>query len=55
MPGCSGTGAVERSYSTSKVRSGGQEELPHVLGEVAVWEQEDREELLHVQGQEVRP
>ena len=30
MPGCDGTGAVKRSYLTSKVRGSSQEELPHV-------------------------
>ena len=27
-----GTGAAEKSYSTSKVRGVGQEELPHIQG-----------------------
>ena len=44
--------AAERSYPTSKVRGGGQEEQPHVQGVVAAWAQEGREELLHVQGKE---
>ena len=30
----------------------GQEEQPHIQGVVAVWAQEGREELLHIQGQE---
>ena len=30
MPGCDGTGAAERSYSTFKVRKGGGEEIPFV-------------------------
>ena len=29
MPGCHGAGTAERSYPTSEVRGGGQEELPH--------------------------
>ena len=37
------------------VRGSGQEEQPHVQGAVAVWAQEDQEELLHIQGQEVSP
>ena len=28
-----GTGTAERSYPASKVRGGGQEELPHVRGQ----------------------
>ena len=47
--------ATKRNYSTSEVRGGGQEELPHVQGVAAVQAQEGREELLHVQGQEGRP
>ena len=46
------TGAGERSYPTSEVRGGGQEELPNVQGAVAARAQEGQEELLHVQGQE---
>ena len=29
--------AAKRSYPTSKVRGGGQEEQPHVQGAAAVW------------------
>ena len=32
-----------------------KQEQPHVQGAVAVWAQEGREELLHIQGQEGRP
>ena len=35
VPGCDSAGAGERSYPTSKVRSGSQEELPHIQGAVA--------------------
>ena len=55
VPGCDGAGAAERSYPTSEARDGGQKELPHVQGAVAVQAQEGREELLHVQGQEGQP
>ena len=41
--------------STPEVRGGGQEEQPHIQGVAAVWAQEGREELLHVQGQEGWP
>ena len=52
---CLRSGVVaERSYPTSKVRGGGQEEQPHVQG-VASREQEGREELHHLQGQQGRP
>ena len=44
------TGAAERSYPTSEVRGGSQEELPHVQGAAAAQAQEGREELIHVQG-----
>ena len=44
--------AAERSYHTLKVRGGGQEEQPHVQGALAVWAQEHREEILHIQHQE---
>ena len=37
-----------------KVRGGGWEEQPHLLGAAAVKAQEGLEELLHVQGQEGR-
>ena len=63
-------GGDERSYSTSKVRGGGREELPHspkpeakggggedqphVQGAVAVRAQEGLEELSHIEGQEGR-
>ena len=46
---------AKRSYPTSEVRGGGQEELPHIQGAVAVQAQEGQEELLHLQGQEGRP
>ena len=29
MPDCEGAGTAERSYPTSEVRGGGQEEIPH--------------------------
>ena len=29
---CAGTGVAERRYPTSKVRSGGHEDIPHVRG-----------------------
>ena len=52
---CPRSGVVaKRSYPTPEVRGGSQEELPHVQGAAAVWAQEGREELLHVQGQEGR-
>ena len=31
MPDCDGTETAERSYPTSEVRRGGQEEIPHAL------------------------
>ena len=46
---CSDFGAQK-----SKVRGGGQEDQPHVQGVVAARAQEGREELLHIQGQDVR-
>ena len=51
VPGCDGTGAVERSYPTPEARGGCWEEQPHVQGAVAVWVQEGLEELLLAQGQ----
>ena len=48
------SGAAERSYSESKVRGGGREELSHVQGAVAARAQEGLEELLHIEGQEGR-
>ena len=36
----------------SEVRGGGQEELPHAQGAVAVRAQEGLKELFHIQGQE---
>ena len=30
VPGCDGAGMAERSYPVSKVRGGGQEELPRI-------------------------
>ena len=46
--------AAERIYPTREVRGPTQEELPHLQGAAALPEQEDREELLRVQGQEGR-
>ena len=43
------------SYHTPEVRGGRREEQPHVQEAAAVWAQEGREELLHIQGQEGRP
>ena len=43
---------AERSYPTSEVRGGSQEDLPHVQGVVAARAQEVLEELSHVEGQE---
>ena len=83
MPGCKGIGTAEKtypsprsgavawkSYPTSEVRGGYQEELPHAptpeamggcreeqphfQGAVAAWAQESLEELTHVEGQEGR-
>ena len=67
MPDCDGAGTAERSYPTSEVRRGGQEEIPHALKPEArggSWEdqphavaapaQEGLEELSHVEGQEGR-
>ena len=52
--GCNGPhrSVAKNSYASPKVRGGGQEELPHVQGEVAARVQEGQEELFHVQGQE---
>ena len=47
--------AAKRSYPTTKVRGGGQDELPHVRGVAAARVQVGQEELLHFQGQEGRP
>ena len=44
---CAGSSA-ERSYPTSKVRSGGQEEQSHIHVVVAAQVQEGQEELLHL-------
>ena len=52
VPGCDGTGTVERSYPMSEVRGSSQEEQPHLQGAVAVWAQEGLVELFHVQGPE---
>ena len=52
VPGCDSTGTAKRSYPTPEVRGGGREEKTHVQGTVAVWVQEDQEELLHSQSQE---
>ena len=46
--------AAEKSYPTSEVRGGGQEEQPHIQGVAAARAQEGQKELLHVQGQEGR-
>ena len=46
---------LQRSYPTSEVRGGSQEEQPHIQGEAAAWAQQGQEELLDVQGQEGRP
>ena len=54
VPGCFGTGTAERSYPTSKVRGGSQEEQPHDQGAVARRALEGLEELFHVQGREGR-
>ena len=51
VPGCNSTGTAKRSYPTSEVR-GGREEQPHVQGVVAARVQEGLEELSHVEGQE---
>ena len=45
---------AKRSYPMSEVRGGGREEQPHIQGAVAVWAQEDLEELSHVEGQKGR-
>ena len=45
---------LQRSYPTSEVRGGSQEEQPHIQGVVAARAQEGLEELLHIQGQEGR-
>ena len=52
--GCDGLcrSMAKRSYPLPKVRGGGQEELPHVQGEVDARVQEGQEELFHIQGQE---
>ena len=62
MTSCDSTGAAnprprsraaaDRSYPSSEVRDGGQEEQRHVQGAVAVRAQEGLEELSHVEGQE---
>ena len=43
------------SDPTSKVRGGGRKEQTHVQGVAVARAQEDREELLHIQGQEGWP
>ena len=51
LPRCTSEG--KRSYPTSEVRGGGQEELPNAQGAVAAWAQEEGlEELFYVQVQE---
>ena len=65
MPGCVSTGAAERGYPTSEVRSGGREEQPHVQGAAAARAKEgqrsystfkvrrgDHEEVPLIQGKE---
>ena len=53
---CPRSGAApKRSYPMPKVRGGSQEEQPHLQGAAAAQAQEDREALLHVQGQEGQP
>ena len=52
VPGCNGTGMAWRRYPTSEVRSGNQEEQPHLQGVVAARVQEGLEKLSHVEGQE---
>ena len=65
MPGCDGTGTVEKSYPSprsgaaaerryraNEVRGGGREDQPHVQGAVAARTQEGLEELSHIEGQE---
>ena len=67
VPDCDGTGTAERSYPASEVggaaerrypeseaRGGGRDKQPHFQGVVAARAKEGLEELLHVQGQEVR-
>ena len=55
VPGCFGTGTAERSYPTSKVRGGSQEEQPHDQGAVATQAPEGLEELSHIEDQEGQP
>ena len=45
---------AKRSYPTSEVRGGGQEELTRIQGAVAAPAQEGLEELSHIEGQEGR-
>ena len=52
IPRLRSVAVAKRSYPTPEVRSGGREEQPHVQGAAAAQVQEDREELLHVHGQE---
>jgi len=52
VPGCDSAGTPKRSYHTSEVKGGSQEEQPYIQGAVAAWAQEGLEELFHVQGQE---
>ena len=44
--------AAGRSYPAPKARGGGQEEQPHVQGEVAARVQEGLEEPSYIKGQE---
>ena len=46
--------AVGRSNPTTEARGGGREDQSHVQGAVAVWAQDDLEELSHFEGQEGR-
>ena len=46
--------AAGKSCHMPEARGRGREDQPHVQGAVAVWAQEDLEELSHVEGQELR-
>ena len=47
--------AAGRSYAMPEARGSSREEQPRVQGAMAVWKEEGREELLHLQGQEGQP
>ena len=47
--------AAKTSYHTPEIRAAAKRSYPHVQGAAAARAQEDREELLHVQGQEGWP